>query len=178
MVLPRANSPACPQHLILPPPCASLEPAWQGSLLVGTKVGAALGTSTGCPDLEHSGEEPALQNARKKLSPRTVLEQPSSEALFARPSRIPVRKKGTGSDSDSALKVWKYSHTRPLRRPLSGLSGEAPALSAGLQAAEPLFLCSDGHEGLLSQRLPGQAAASPPLPLSSYRHILSFCTEA
>lgn len=32
-----------------------------GSLLVGTKVGAALGTSTGCPDLEHSGEEPALQ---------------------------------------------------------------------------------------------------------------------
>lgn len=54
--------------------------------------------------------------------PLTPCGSRSSEALFARPSRIPVRKKGTGSDSDSALKVWKYSHTRPLRRPLSGRS--------------------------------------------------------
>uniref|UniRef100_A0A8C3FJ80 Cytosolic carboxypeptidase-like protein 5 n=1 Tax=Chrysemys picta bellii TaxID=8478 RepID=A0A8C3FJ80_CHRPI len=100
----------------------------RGTSPTGTKAGALVITSRGLQAAEHGREEPKtpygmalVQNLPKRLSTRKVLEPPSLGPL--RPSRIPIRKKapacapsllGLGSESTSALKVWKYTHAGAL----------------------------------------------------------------
>ncbi|KAM9155397.1 cytosolic carboxypeptidase-like protein 5 isoform 3-T3 [Pangshura tecta] len=162
----------------------------RGTSPTGTKARALVVTSRGLQAAEHSREEPKtpygtalVQNLPKRLSTRKVLEPPSLGPL--RPSRIPVRKKaaactpgllGLGSESTSALRVWKYTQAGALaQRPLPAFPEDTASLSMGMQRAEPLFICDD-PKGLLSEHLPSRAPDSP--PLSSYHKILSFCTEA
>nr|XP_042701360.1 cytosolic carboxypeptidase-like protein 5 isoform X7 [Chrysemys picta bellii] len=162
----------------------------RGTSPTGTKAGALVITSRGLQAAEHGREEPKtpygmalVQNLPKRLSTRKVLEPPSLGPL--RPSRIPIRKKapacapsllGLGSESTSALKVWKYTHAGALaQRSLPAFPEDTASLSVGMQTTEPLFICDD-PEGLLSEHLPSRAPDSP--PLSSYHKILSFCTEA
>ncbi|TFJ96487.1 protein FAM86A [Platysternon megacephalum] len=161
----------------------------RGTSPTGTKAGALVVTSRGLQAAEHGREEPKthygmalVQNLPKRLSTRKVLEPPSLGPL--RPSRIPIRKKaaacapsllGLGSESPSALKVWKYTHAGALaQRSLPAFPEDTASLSLGMQTTEPL-ICDD-PEGLLSEHLPSRAPDSP--PLSSYHKILSFCTEA
>uniref|UniRef100_A0A8C8SMB6 Cytosolic carboxypeptidase-like protein 5 n=1 Tax=Pelusios castaneus TaxID=367368 RepID=A0A8C8SMB6_9SAUR len=163
----------------------------RGSVPAATKAGALMVTSRGLQAAEAGREGPKaphgvalVQNFPKRLSSRKVLEPPSLGPLLLRPSRIPIRKKaaaydpsllGISSESSSALKVWKYSHTGALTESLPAFPDEAPALSGGMQVPEPLFNYAD-PEGLLSEPLPSRATDSS--PLSSYHKILSFCTEA
>ncbi|XP_030410886.1 cytosolic carboxypeptidase-like protein 5 isoform X2 [Gopherus evgoodei] len=100
----------------------------RGTSPTGAKAGALVVTSHGLQAAEHGCEEPKtpygmvlVQNLPKRLSTRKVLEPPSLGLL--RPSRIPVRKKAAacspsllrlGSESTSALKVWKYTHAGSL----------------------------------------------------------------
>ncbi|XP_043365888.1 cytosolic carboxypeptidase-like protein 5 isoform X15 [Dermochelys coriacea] len=162
----------------------------RGTSPMDTKAGALVVTSCGLQAADHGREEPKppygmalVQNLPKRLSTRKVLEPPSLRPL--RPSRIPIRKKaaacapsllGFGSESTSALKVWKYTHAGALaQRSLPAFPEDTASLCMGMQTTEPLFICDD-PEGLLSKHLPSRAPDSP--PLSSYHKILSFCTEA
>nr|XP_042701361.1 cytosolic carboxypeptidase-like protein 5 isoform X8 [Chrysemys picta bellii] len=196
-IQPPAPLPPCARRLSQPPPPASLRPcslpaslSLSGTSPTGTKAGALVITSRGLQAAEHGREEPKtpygmalVQNLPKRLSTRKVLEPPSLGPL--RPSRIPIRKKapacapsllGLGSESTSALKVWKYTHAGALaQRSLPAFPEDTASLSVGMQTTEPLFICDD-PEGLLSEHLPSRAPDSP--PLSSYHKILSFCTEA
>ncbi|XP_030410887.1 cytosolic carboxypeptidase-like protein 5 isoform X3 [Gopherus evgoodei] len=189
--------PPCARRLSQPPLPASLRPcslpaslSMSGTSPTGAKAGALVVTSHGLQAAEHGCEEPKtpygmvlVQNLPKRLSTRKVLEPPSLGLL--RPSRIPVRKKAAacspsllrlGSESTSALKVWKYTHAGSLaQRSLPAFPEDTASLSMGMQTTEPIFIC-DGPEGLLSEHLPSRAPDSP--PLSSYHKILSFCTEA
>ncbi|XP_050804692.1 cytosolic carboxypeptidase-like protein 5 isoform X2 [Gopherus flavomarginatus] len=100
----------------------------RGTSPTGAKAGALVVSSHGLQAAERGCEEPKPpygmvlgQNLPKRLSTRKVLEPPSLGPL--RPSRIPVRKKAAacspsllrlGSESTSALKVWKYTHAGSL----------------------------------------------------------------
>uniref|UniRef100_A0A8C3BNB5 Cytosolic carboxypeptidase-like protein 5 n=1 Tax=Cairina moschata TaxID=8855 RepID=A0A8C3BNB5_CAIMO len=161
----------------------------RGFLLAGTQAGMVTGTSHGPWEARHDGGgEPMathgptlLQVLPKKLNARRAPEQPGPGGLPARPSRIPVRRKGAattqslpalGPGSTAALPAQRHGPGGP-RTPHSpaGPCQAAPVPMMGSRSVEQLL-----GEGLCPQRPPSPVSGCP--SLRSCRQLLSFCAEA
>ncbi|KAM9017278.1 cytosolic carboxypeptidase-like protein 5 isoform 3-T3 [Ara ararauna] len=162
-----------------PPKRSTRAPApGRGTLPLGTRTAPSTGTSHGPREAQQGAEEPVadhgparLQAIPRKLDARRA-EQPGRPP---RPSRIPVRKKGSmigqnppglHTNSTTAHQARTPSQDRPqASQPLSGLCPETPALPKGVQSAEGLLLC--GNKVLHPQVWPCRAAVRTRRPLPS-----------
>ncbi|XP_035177373.1 cytosolic carboxypeptidase-like protein 5 isoform X2 [Oxyura jamaicensis] len=156
----------------------------RGSLLAGAQAGTVTGTSHGLREAQHGGGgEPVathsttlLQLLPKNLNTRRAPEQPGPGALPARPSRIPVRRKGAAPTqslpalcpgSTAALPAQRHGHGGPCApQSPTGPCQAAPVPIAGSQSMEQLL-----GEGLRPQVRPraqrgaaGQAGGSSRSP--------------